>query len=121
MRTIEYQCGKCGERQDVVGSVHDDSPAPIHCEQSMDWAPTEVPMGRFRYDPSKAGRDTGVYEYDWGVRATWDLTVPGKMKRLERSGRIARDPFDEFDEKVKKGEVPRYKAKREATSGEEAF
>lgn len=99
MRTIEYQCGRCEKRQVVVQSVHDPEQAPWCCKQVTQWAPTSVPLGHFTYNPSKKGRDTGVYEYDYGVRATWDLTVPGKIDRLEHQGRIPRDPFKETPNK----------------------
>jgi hypothetical protein len=33
-----------------------------------------------------------VYDYDYGKKATWDMTVPGKMDMLKKEGRI-RDPF----------------------------
>lgn len=108
MRVIEYQCANCEAREDVVGSVHDVSPAPQHCGQEMLWAPTAVPLGRFKYDPSKAGKDTGVYEYDYGIRATWDLTVPGKMEKLTKLGRIEQDPFDAYEDDLKSGKEKPY-------------
>jgi hypothetical protein len=45
---------------------------------------------RFKMMP---GKTNGVYEYDYGKKATWDLTAPGKMERLKKEGRI-NDPFD---------------------------
>ena len=39
------------------------------------------------------GKWTGVYDYDLGKKATWDLTPPGKMDRLKHDG-VIRDPFD---------------------------
>ncbi len=116
MRTTEYQCGECKLRKEVTESVHAAVKDTRRCEcgGKFEWAPTFVPLGRFKYDPSKAGQDTGVYEYDYGVRATWDLTVPGKMDKLTRQGRIAQDPFDEFDSKVKKGEVKPYASSQES-------
>lgn len=109
MRTIEYSCDK-GHTVEILQSVHDAEAAPVcqKCNTRMEWTPTKVPLGRFKFDQSRAGRDTGVYDYDYGTRATWDLTVPGKMDKLARDGRIARDPFDEFDEDVRKGKVARY-------------
>jgi hypothetical protein len=39
------------------------------------------------------GRLTGVYDYDYGRKATWDLTAPGKLEYCKKEGMI-RDPFD---------------------------
>lgn len=39
------------------------------------------------------GKWTGVYEYDYGKKATWDCTPKGKMDYLKKEG-IIRDPFD---------------------------
>ena len=39
------------------------------------------------------GRLTGLYDYDYGKKATWDLTAPGKMQYCKKEG-IIRDPFD---------------------------
>ena len=39
------------------------------------------------------GKETGAYDYDYGKKATWDLTPKGKMDRLKKEG-IIRDPFD---------------------------
>jgi hypothetical protein len=39
------------------------------------------------------GKWTGTWDYDYGRKATWDLTPPGKMDELKRMGKI-KDPFD---------------------------
>lgn len=39
------------------------------------------------------GKWTGVYEYDYGKKATWDLTPKGKIQTLKHQG-VIRDPFD---------------------------
>lgn len=83
----EYVCLKCKKHAELLKSVHDDQ-TPVCCERAMDWVPYSTP-GKFNY---VAGKETGVYEYDYGKKATWDLTVPGKTERLTRDGRIS-DPF----------------------------
>jgi DUF971 family protein len=44
------------------------------------------------------GKRSGFYEYDYGKKATWDLTVPGKMEELKKAG-VLRDPFDDVPSK----------------------
>jgi hypothetical protein len=39
------------------------------------------------------GKDSGVYDYEYGKRATWDCTAPGKIERLKKDGRW-KDPFE---------------------------
>lgn len=109
MRRIDVICEKCEKIEEIVQSVHDSNDyPPCSCGGKRDWCPTEVPLGRFKWDPSKAGKDTGVYEYDHGVRATWDLTVPGKIERLEKAGRIARNPFDQYEDDLRAGKEKPY-------------
>lgn len=38
------------------------------------------------------GKWTGVYDYDYGKKATWDMTVKGKRDYLTKEGIIS-DPF----------------------------
>jgi hypothetical protein len=44
----------------------------------------------FKYKP---GQLTGMHDYDYGKKSTWDLTPDGKMDTLKRLGKIT-DPFD---------------------------
>jgi len=45
------------------------------------------------------GKYTGCYDYDYGKKATWDLTPKGKMQKLEKEGVIV-DPFKKVAEKT---------------------
>lgn len=45
------------------------------------------------------GKWTGVYAYDYGKKATWDLTPKGKYAELKRRGTIG-DPFDKVKERT---------------------
>ena len=66
------------------------SPQPFH--HTYAWTP---------------GRETGVYKLDYGKYATHDLTVKGKFERLRRDGAVS-DPFQDFKEGQRKGEIPKY-------------
>ncbi len=106
MRTLEFAC-TCGTRAEVSGGVNEELAAPIcsECRVAMEWAPTTMGGAWFKHVP---GKETGVYEHDWGKKATWDLTIPGKIERLERDGRIPRDPFKQHEEDVRSGRVAAY-------------
>jgi len=39
------------------------------------------------------GKWTGVYDFDYGKKATWDMTVKGKKEYLTKEGIIS-DPFE---------------------------
>ena len=41
------------------------------------------------------GKWTGVYDYDYGKKATWDLTPKGKLQELTRLG-VCGDPFSKY-------------------------
>jgi len=97
-------CDECGRREEVVQSVHDADPVVI-CHGPMVWAPTTVPTGRFAFTP---GRETGAYEYDYGKKATWDLTPPGKYDRLRHDG-VVENPFMDYDEEVRAGKIPSWR------------
>lgn len=88
MPLYEFRCDTCGERKEVLQSIHKDTPEPKHCGKRMDWVPQRTGI---KFTPT-VGRDSGVYALDYGRRATEDLTVPGKMARLEREGRVS-NPF----------------------------
>jgi hypothetical protein len=105
MRTLEYTCD-CGETLILHSPVGAGTEDPFcHCGQLMQWTPTKVPTAYFTYT---VGKESGVYENDWGRRATYDLTVPGKLDKLQRDGRVPVDPFTTFDDEVRSGKRPRY-------------
>lgn len=113
MRTTEFTCDSCEKEIQITSKISDpfaEGSDCKNCNGHLVWTPKEVPLGRFHYDPKKAGKDTGVYEYDYGVRATWDLTVPNKIARLEKDGRIARNPFDQYQDDLDHGKVKPYES-----------
>lgn len=86
----EYEC-EGHERKSFIMSVkeHEEfKPICAVCGKAMEQL--YFPLGSyFNYKP---GRETGVYDYDYGKKATWDLTPPGKMERLKKEG-VVRDSF----------------------------
>ena len=89
MPVYPFRCLECDERVEIVSSIKDELPSPIHCSEKMEQiiCPSGVVYAR------TPGRETGIYKLDYGIRATEDLTVPGKMERLKKEGRL-KDPFD---------------------------
>lgn len=88
MPVYPFRCERCGFEQELVRSIHAPLPRPIHCKKRMDWVPQPIPVKFAR----KVGKDTGFFDLDYGKRATEDLTVPGKLDRLQRDGRL-KDPW----------------------------
>jgi putative FmdB family regulatory protein len=91
MVSKEFECGTCGERFERTMSIHSvEDPACPFCGGNTDQVFDHGNVsGWFKQTPGKL---TGVYDYDYGKKATWDLTAPGKMEMLKKEGRI-RDPF----------------------------
>ena len=87
MPIYPFRCPKCGKQREILSSIHKDLPEP-KCHGKMEQIVVAVGfvLGR------TVGRDTGFYDLDYGKRATEDLTVPGKMERLTKEGRL-KDPF----------------------------
>jgi hypothetical protein len=74
----------------------------------MGWVPQAIPAV---FAPT-IGRDSGFYVNDYGRRSTEDLTVPGKLERLQRDGTIPEDPFSKYDREIKEGSRPAYAGRR---------
>lgn len=92
MPLYDYECEHCGTRKEVYRSIHAKERRPrCVCNRLMDQIITRAPAFKMGMTP---GRDSGFYAQDYGRRATEDLTVPGKMERLKKAGRI-HDPFDD--------------------------
>lgn len=87
---------------------HPDQKVTLHLPMSEDksWthgncpkcnSPLEMDLGKGDIHRSHFvlvyGKEQGVYDYDYGKRATWDLTPRGKMERLKKDG-VIKDPFD---------------------------
>jgi putative FmdB family regulatory protein len=92
MALHEFECSLCGERFERVmhySEVHDPD-CPLCGGKTDQVYDRGNGASFFRMTP---GKETGVYDFDYGKKATWDLTVPGKMERLKKEGTIA-DPFD---------------------------
>ena len=89
MPVYPFKCEKCGSTIEIIRSIHDNLPRPLCCHSQMEQiiCPSGVILGR------TPGKTTGFYDLDYGRRATEDLTVPGKMERLKKEGRL-KDPFD---------------------------
>jgi predicted nucleic acid-binding Zn ribbon protein len=89
MPVYPFRCAECGEVVEEVASIYDAIPEPeCHGRMEQIICPSGVIYAR------TPGRDTGIYDLDYGKRATEDLTPPGKMERLKKEGRI-KDPFDD--------------------------
>lgn len=93
----EFRCLRHPEQRIALQRDWRDQDEWTHGKCSICGEPLELDMGRgvghrsfFRMI---YGKETGIYEFDNGKKATWDLTPPGKMERLKKAGRI-RDPFD---------------------------
>jgi predicted nucleic acid-binding Zn ribbon protein len=88
----EFKCDKCQGRKLVVmpASQRDAFIEPECCGSRMEQ--TYESYG-YAFSMGEAGKRTGIYEYDYGKKATWDLTPPGKMDALKKAG-VLRDPFD---------------------------
>lgn len=93
MPLYEFQCRKCLKLTELVMSVADYTEPP--CDKCG--GPTDQVWshghGGFAFKMTY-GRWTGLYDYDYGSKATWDLSPPGKIEELKKAGRIA-DPFEE--------------------------
>lgn len=92
MAIYPFNCDKCGKSLEVAASIkaYDSLCPPVCCGTAMEQTPTLVTTV-WKTTP---GRDSGVYDLDYGKRATEDLTIPGKFERLQRAGTVA-DPFAE--------------------------
>ncbi len=85
-----FKCEKCGEEVEVFMHLNE-YVVPEHCGGKMN-----VDLrghGGFTLQQTP-GKWTGFYDYDYGKKATWDLTPPGKLEELRRRGVIAQDPFE---------------------------
>lgn len=91
MALYEFECNLCGERFEKVIPVeqYHEPECPL-CGGVTEQVLRGHGGGFFKMTP---GKETGVYDYDYGKKATWDLTVPGKSDRLKKEG-VIRDPFD---------------------------
>jgi putative FmdB family regulatory protein len=92
MALHEFQCRKCGIRFEKFMHVseYQEQECP-ECGSGTDEMFDRGNGGfRFKLIP---GKPTGIYEYDYGKKATWDCTAPGKMDYLKREGIIS-DPFE---------------------------
>jgi len=97
MPLYEFECTRCGYRFTRVMHVKEykEPPCPscLHTtEQVYEHAHHGIKLGM------TPGKRSGFYEYDYGKKATWDLTVPGKMEELKKAG-VIRDPFDDVPSK----------------------
>ena len=105
MPVYPFRCLNCGKVIEIVSSINDNLPKPNHCYKRMDQiiCPSGVVYAR------TPGRETGVYKLDYGTRATEDLTVPGKMERLKKEGRL-KDPFDSVPKNsgINQGDIGAY-------------
>lgn len=103
MPRYPFQCYDCGETTEVLCTMkeRDTLKEPQHCGKPMSWVPVTAAV-KFGRTP---GKWTGVYDLDYGKRATEDLTVPGKMAALKRAGRIPPDPFDDIKRKAPDAET----------------
>ena len=88
----EFKCDKCNKCKMVImpASQRDTYVEPECCDQKMEQ--TYESYG-YAFAMGKPGERTGIYEYDYGKKSTWDLTPPGKMEQLKRAG-VLKDPFD---------------------------
>ena len=94
MPRYPYECETCGVKKEVTKSIHEykssDTVLCPDCETPMFRLMTQytVVFGRM------VGRDTGIYDLDYGKRATEDLTFKAKVERLRKDGRFT-DPFED--------------------------
>ena len=90
MPVYPFKCSTCGEEVEIIQSIHKTLRSPsceTHGKMEQVICVAGIVFGR------TPGRNTGIYALDYGKRATEDLTVPGKLERLKKEGRI-KDPFD---------------------------
>lgn len=92
MPLYEFECTNCSTRIERVIplSAYEEPPCPECGGKTEQKFETGHGGSFFRMTP---GKETGIYDFDYGKKATWDLTVPGKMERLKREGVIG-DPFE---------------------------
>lgn len=90
MALHEFECRECGKRFTKVMHHKEYHEPPCECGGETDQVFDGHGGFKFTYTP---GKWTGIYEYDYGKRATYDLTVPGKLEALKKEGK-ALDPFD---------------------------
>lgn len=92
MPLYPFRCEGCGAETVVSWPIkdYDNLPVPKHCRKKME----QVPQVACFVAGRTVGRDSGFYDLDYGKRATEDLTVPGKIEKLKRMGRIKPDPWD---------------------------
>jgi len=92
-----YRCLEHPKQQVLVSRSMKEDGKWTHGTCSICGAPLEMDLrgsaAWFAFKMEKAGKWTGVYDFDYGKKATWDLTVPTKMAQLKAEGRI-KDPFD---------------------------
>ena len=93
----EFRCLEHPEQKQVIFCSHKDldTVQVKKCEICGETLEQELGTGddhRSRFTQT-FGKWTGVYDYDYGKKATWDLTPPGKLAELKRRG-IVKDPFD---------------------------
>ena len=92
MAIYEFECSLCGERfERSIPCAEYREPECVFCGGKTEQVFINGSGGfNFKMYP---GKWTGMYDYDRGKKATWDLTVPGKMDILKKDGTI-RDPFE---------------------------
>lgn len=93
MPVYEFECRACRERFTRLMHHQDytEPPCPL-CGDATDQV-FDKGNGGFTLGMTP-GKRSGFYDYDYGKKATWDLTAPGKMEQLKKAG-VIRDPFDE--------------------------
>jgi predicted nucleic acid-binding Zn ribbon protein len=86
-----FECSRCGKEKEILWPIkdYDSLPVPRHCGRKME----QVLQTSCIVHQRIIGRDTGVYDLDYGKRATEDLTYKAKQERLKKDGRFY-DPFD---------------------------
>ena len=92
MPLYEFECRGCGKRFTRVMHIKDyhEPQCPL-CTCVTDQVYDRPPAFALGMTP---GKRSGFYDYDYGKKATWDLTVPGKIRELIKAGIIPPDPFD---------------------------
>lgn len=87
MPLYEFRCKECGEVfQKVIRLDKYHEPSCPKCGSETEQIFING-NGGFSLETTP-GRETGFYDLDHGKKATWDLTVPGKLERLRKEGRI---------------------------------
>ena len=99
----EYRCLEHPDQKKVITLPMSADKGWTHGLCPICGSPLELELGlgddhrsRFRLT---YGKMTGVYDYDYGKKATWDCTAPGKMDYLKKEG-IIKDPFDSVPERT---------------------